>query len=697
MLLLGPSAQLDPEKQLLTIGERTVALQRKPYLVLQYLIENRHRMILRKELLDKFWDGKEVYDQSLSKAIGSIRKAFGEIRNGSMFIETRWGLGYRYVGPFLEDRRSTPPPVSRPEFVERRGAPDNVSDPARTSNGTLVAPQQPPQRASVAAAVHVIAPAVPEAASATRQASAPIAEIQRPEIHAPSRRSLAYLFAALAVVLIIVSLWFGLRHTGQNFSARSTTTVIRSLAVLPFTAEAGQEEDQYLGLGLADAVAAKLGTVPQLSVRSSTTVRSILGVHPDPALAGKRLEVQSLVEGEVHRAEDKVTITVRLLDGASGAELWSGSYNANDSNIFATEDSIAQQVSNALLPQFGMHAVKPSPAQDTLHPQAYSKYMKAEFFASTRTQTSLAKAVDLLKEAIQIDPNYARAYAALSDCYQLQGFYEFAPPAEAYPRAKAAALKALSLDNSIAEAHVSLLSTLADYDWDWQGVEREFKAAIAVDPNYAVAYQYYGYALLAMGRGPEALAAMKHAADLDPVSPSVQASLAWAYYLLRQNEQAVDQCNRVLELYPDFVPAHQLMGIVYSQMRSDGRAITELKRAESLEKDSAITPILIDYELARSGNREAAARDLNDLANRPGGASVPDYYLAAAWTAIGDKPKAIAALNRAFQSRSNWVIYLGYDPRFDDLRPEPEFRAMLKRVAQPHDAPVQTGTQASAQ
>src|SRR5262249_32760547 len=160
-------------------------------------------------------------------------------------------------------------------------------------------------------------------------------------------------------------------------------------------------------------------------------------------------------------------------------------------------------------------------------------------------------------------------YAALADCYQLQGFYHFVPPSEAYPQAKTAAQKALSLDDSIAEAHASLLSALADYDWDWPGVEREFKAIVAIDPNYAVAYQYYGYALFGMGRGDEAVSAMERAAELDPVSPSIQTSLAWAYYLHRQDERAADQCKRVLEMYPDFVPAHQLLGIVYGQMGAD--------------------------------------------------------------------------------------------------------------------------------
>ncbi len=653
MFVLG-SAYLDPEKQLLTIGARSVTLQRKPYQVLLWLIENRHRMVYREELLERFWDGKEVYDQSLSKAVGTIRKALGE-HGGEEFIETRWGLGYRYVGPFQE--------VS------------SVSDLPRN-----LLTLEPGNAASAAFATQVLAPeAIPALPAVSQTAVSPSAQV-------PARAGISrvwILSLAVALFAIVAFAFYAHRLEGGAQPPPSGPVAIHSLAVLPFTAQGNKEEDQYLGLGLADAVAAKLGTVPQLRVRSSTTVGSILGPHPDLASAGRKLEVQALVTGEIRRMDGKFAVTVRLLESATGADLWSGKFTTDNSNIFNTEDSIAQQVASALIPQFGIGALKTGP--DTTQPEAYSKYMKAEFFASMRTQTSLAKAIDLLNEVIELDPKYARAYAALADCYQLQGFYQFVPPSEAYPRSKAAALKALSMDNSLAEAHVSLLSTLTDYDWDWQGAEREFRAAIAIDPNYAVAYQYYGYALFGMGRGDEGIVAMKHAAELDPVSPSVQTSLAWGYFLLRRDEQAVDQCKRVLELYPDFVPAHQLLGLVYGQMNADKRSMAELNQAETLERDSAITPILLDGELARTGNRAEASRNLTAVMARADGASIPDYYVAAAWAAVGNNQKAQISLNRAYKVRSNWLIYLPYDPRFDGLRPDPEFQALLHKVAFSHN------------
>jgi TolB-like protein/DNA-binding winged helix-turn-helix (wHTH) protein/tetratricopeptide (TPR) repeat protein len=643
MFVLG-SATLDPGKQVLTVGTRIVTLQRKPYQVLLCLIENRHRMVYREELLHRFWDGKDVYDQSLSKAVGSIRKALGD-PEGSEFIETRWGLGYRYVGPFQE-------------LPAGGAATPDLAESAEYSGWVPLPEVSPPPPAGVAA------PSFP------------------PSVTIPRR---AWLFSVSAAALVAVLAVVFYAHSLQG-GAPSHVAVpggIHSLAVLPFTAQGNNEEDQYMGLGLADAVASKLDSVPQLRVRSSTTVGSILGAHPDPVSAGSKLEVQALVSGEIHRVDDQFAITVRLLDSATGANLWSGRFKTDNSNLFNTEDSIAQQVASALIPQFAMNAVRTG--ADTKQPEAYSKYMKAEFFASMRTQNSLAKAIDLLQQVIQIDPRYARAYAALSDCYQLQGFYHFAPPSEAYPRAKAAALKALSMDNSLVQAHVSLLSTLTDYDWDWQGAEREFKAAVAIDPNYAAAYQYYGYALFGRARGEEGLAAMKHAAELDPVSPSVQTSLAWGYFLLRRHDAALEQCKRVLELYPDFVPAHQLLGLVYAQTNADRQSMAELNQAKTLESDSAITPMLIAYELARSGKRAEASRELGTMVSHSHGAPIPDYYVAAAWAAAGDKEKAQTELNRAYQVRSNWLIYLPYDPRFDGLRSEPEFQALLHKVTYSRD------------
>ena len=492
-----------------------------------------------------------------------------------------------------------------------------------------------------------------------------------------------YLVAAVLTVAAILGIvgierWKRATKIEAATAASSYEERTRSVAVLPFRVDQGGAEDTYLGVGFSDAIADRLKTVEQLTVRSSSTIRTVLGTEADAKAAAQKLRVQAIVDGSLHREAGKIVVKVRVLE-PSGAETWSGTFSANNENIFSAEDSIARQVTTAILPRFGAWPSKPSSGPETARYDAYEKYMKAEFFATNRSRSALTKAVGLLEEAITIDPNYARAYAALANCYQLIGFYEYLPPSEAYPKAEEAARKAMSLDNSNSEAHVAMLSALTDYEHDWVGAEREFKATVAVDPNYASAYQYFGFALLGMGRGEEAVGVAKRAQELDPVSPSVQTSLAWALFLMRRNEESARECKRALELYPDFIPAHQLLGLVYGQMNDGNAALAEFSEAEALERDNPVTLILMTFELARSGKKAEARQALQGALARPGGSVVPDYYIAATWAEIGDKAKAMESLKRAEQHHSNWLIYLPYDPRFDGLRGDAAFRAAFEK------------------
>lgn len=665
MYVLG-STYLDTKKQLLVTAERSVALQRKPYLVLLHLIENRHRMITREELLERFWEGQEVYDQSVSKAIGSIRKAFGETKESSRYIETRWGSGYRYVGPFTEETSTLPAESADGETAGKHTESDTADTP---SGPNLVESEQ--RSADDYRAI----PASLSAAESQGKGSS------------RNRTFRVYLAAAVLTVGAVFAVVAAerQRHPSEiEAAAPPDAEPSRSVAVLPFRVDQWSAEDTYLGVGFSDAIADRLKTVEQLTVRSSSTIRTVLGTDADARAAAEKLRVQTVVDGNLHREAEKIIVKVRVL-GPTGAEVWSGTFSANNENIFSAEDSIARQVLTAILPHFGAWPSKPPSGPETAKYDAYEKYMKAEFFATNRSRSALTKAVQLLNEAIAIDPNYARAFAALANCYQLIGFYEYLPPSEAYMKSEEAARKAMSLDNSIAEAHVAMLSALTDYDRDWKGSEREFRATVAIDPNYAAAYQYYGFALIGMGRGEEAVGAMRRAKELDPVSPSVQTSLAWSLFLTRKYEESAQECKRALELYPDFIPAHQLLGIVYGQMNDDTSALTEFSEAEALERDNPVTLILMTHELARTGKKAEAKQALLGALAKPGASVVPDYYIAAAWTEIGDKGKALDSLRRAEQHHSNWLIYLPYDPRFDALRSDPAFRAAFQKMNAPKD------------
>ena len=659
MYVLG-STYLDTEKQLLVTAERTVALQRKPYLVLLHLIENRHRMITREELLQRFWDGQEVYDQSVSKAIGSIRKAFGETKESSRFIETRWGGGYRYVGPFSSQSSAGPSDALNP---------GGTSVSAGILKASAVEDEQTEE----------IEPTPGKKDEATENVELVLKNGRGYRVY------LATAVIAAAALTSIVAI-DRLRNPSETeaVTTASSAEAARSVAVLPFQVDRGSTEDTYLGVGFSDAIADRLKSVEQLTVRSSSTIRTVVGTEADAKAAAEKLRVQSIVEGNLHREAGKIIVKVRVL-GPTGAEFWSGTFSANNENIFSAQDSIARQVLTAILPQVGGQPSKPSAGPETAKYDAYEKYMKAEFFATNRSRSSLTKAVELLNDAIAIDPNYARAYASLANTYQLIGFYEYLAPSEAYPKAEEAARKALSLDKSNAEAHVAMLvgahGLRARLGWrgtriqGYRGDRSELRGGLSI----------LRICVVGDGTRRRSTGGDETREELDPVSPSVQTSLAWALFFLRRNEESARECKRALELYPDFIPAHQLLGIVYGQLNDASAALAEFSEAEALERDNPVTLILMTFELARSGKKAEARQALQGALARPGASVVPDYYIAASWSEIGDKAKALESLRRAEQHHSNWLIYLPYDPRFDALRSDPAFRAAFQKIGTPKD------------
>jgi len=312
--------------------------------------------------------------------------------------------------------------------------------------------------------------------------------------------------------------------------------------------------------------------------------------------------------------------------------------------------------------------------------EAYDDYLQARFFLADRHVEGLRKAIAYLQQAIDKDPGYAQAYAGLADCYALQGFYGFLSPNQSYPKAKAAAMKALQIDETVAEAHASLLNIKTDYDWDWLGAEREFKRAIELNPNYPPAYQWYGFDLLVMGRQGEAMAAMRRALDLDPVSSTANISQAWFFYLTRQYNKSIEQCLRTLELHPNFCVAHQMLGLTYDARGEFGQAIVELQKAKALSPGNLMTVAALGHVYAASGRGDEAQKMLDKLGLSSGESTPLPYHVAAIYVALDRNEEALRWLERAYQERSNWLIYLKLDPRFDRLRSERRFADLARRI-----------------
>ena len=496
-------------------------------------------------------------------------------------------------------------------------------------------------------------------------------------LHRPFLKRLVWISAPILMILALAAAYH------FRVSWRSSRTIPTSIAVLPLKPLNLGAEDSYLGLGLADALITRLSTLGRINVRSVGEIAKYGGLTEDPLVAGRELKVDSVLDGTIQRVGDRIRVTERLLSVENSSVLWAVQFDANFTDIFSLEDSVAQQGAAALLQELTGPEKHRLTKHDTANIEAYDDYLKARFFSTDRHAEGLRKAIDYLQQAIVKDPGYAQAYAGLADCYALQGFYGFLSPNQSYPKAKAAATKALQIDETVAEAHASLLSIKTDYDWDWVGAEKEFKRAIALNPNYPPAYQWYGFDLLVMGRQGEAMAAMRRALDLDPVSPTVNVSQAWFFYLTRQYNKSVEQCLRTLELHPNFCVAHQMLGLTYDVQGELEQAIAELQKAKALSPHNLMTIAVLGHAYATSGRRDEAQKMLDELGLSSGDSTPLSYYVAAVYVGLGRNEEALRWLERAYQERSNWLIYLKLDPRFDRLRSERRFADLARRIGLP--------------
>jgi len=415
-----------------------------------------------------------------------------------------------------------------------------------------------------------------------------------------------------------------------------------------------------------------------MNVRPLESVRQYSGAGIDPLRAGHELAVAAVLHGDIQREGSKIRVTMRLLNVANGAPLWADQVDSTVSDMFGLEDSVAADVARALLPNAVLQAHSPHPPPT--NNEAYEDYMKGRFFWSRRTAESLGKSVEFFQQAITKDSRYAQAYAGIADAYTLLGFYDFLPPAESYPKAKQAALKAVALDDGLADAHASLLSIETDYDWDWTGAEREFQRAIELNPNYAAAYQWHAYVHLANGNVDGANADLDHAMQLDPLSPGINISSAWPYYLGRRYDFTIKRCEKALELYPDFVVARQVLAMGYTQHGEYPNATAELRKVQALDPANPMTELLFAHLYAVSGRRDEAEQALQHVFRSRSRFKIPSYYVAAVYAALGRKDEAFQWLDRAYAERSNWLIYLKLDPRFDTLRTDPRFATVLKQI-----------------
>ncbi|HTO76032.1 MAG TPA: protein kinase [Thermoanaerobaculia bacterium] len=512
-----------------------------------------------------------------------------------------------------------------------------------------------------------------------------VAAIARPAPRAPSAWKRAGL-AALAAILLASAVYLATRfrpgHRASPAPEGGTGPhAIRSLAVLPLDNYSGDPGQDYFAEGMTDELTADLATISQLRVISRGSAMQFKGKNrpPTPEIA-KALDVDAVVEGSVIRSGDKVRITAQLIDARADRHLWAKSFERNSRDVLALQDELASAIAQEIHVQLTPDEQSRLTRSATVNPEAYDAYLKGRYFFNRPSDENLEKAIAQFEDAIKLDPNYAPAFAGLSDAYQWAGYNEgILTASQTRPKAKDAAERAIALDNESAEAHTSLAGLKIWYEYDWAGGEAEFRKALALNPNYAFAHDQLGLTLAFQGRLDEAIAEGKRAAELDPLSPQIPADSLPAIAWQSRYSAAHEMARRGAELDPTYFFPPYMDGWVDFQAGKPGDAIPKLQKAKAMGAPAFVSALLA-CAYGASGDRIRAMAELEDLKKKSPGGSVTPFNLALVYIGLGDRSGAIDSLDQAYASDSEWLGWLRNDRIFDPLRSEPRFVALLKKL-----------------
>jgi Tol biopolymer transport system component/serine/threonine protein kinase/tetratricopeptide (TPR) repeat protein len=453
---------------------------------------------------------------------------------------------------------------------------------------------------------------------------------------------------------------------------------MRSLAVLPFSTVGAQGDDQYLGVGIADELTNKLGELDEITLRTSGAVRRYLGSNKSAIEAGRELKVDYVLGGWVERVGERVQTALELTEVEGGRVLWAERFNERFTDISTLQTSISERVVRALSLELTGDERQRLAKHYTENSEAQQLYLAGRYHWGKRTPEGLRQAIANFEQAIAKDSGFALAYAGLADCYALQNWYLEPPPPDAFARAKQAAERAVALDDSLAEAHVSLANAKFHYDRDWQGAAAEFRRAISLNPNYPTAHHWYAFNLSAMERHDDALAEIKRAEELDPRSAVIATAVANVLFHARRFDEAIEQCRKALAMDPGSLPAHIVLRWNYEKKGMTDEAFRIYEKERAFAGDTPTTRAKLAHVLAVSGRVEESRRILQELVARRRQQWVTAYEIAVVYSLLGDRDNAFIWLDRAEREHAVGYTYLRVDPRLDNLRGDPRYAQLLR-------------------
>ncbi|MGB9243950.1 MAG: protein kinase [Candidatus Acidiferrales bacterium] len=485
-----------------------------------------------------------------------------------------------------------------------------------------------------------------------------------------------------------------LSPSGELMSRRSTddtralrahraSKTIDSLAVLPFDNASRDPEYDYLSDGITASLINILATVPKLRVMAQSTVFRFKGRAIDPQATGRDLNVRAVLTGRVMQSGGSLRIGAELVDVATGSRLWGAQYDRKSGDIFAIQDDISNEIAEKLKLQLTHAQKKRLTRHHTEDPEAYRIYLKGRHHWNRWTEEGFYKAIEYFQQAIEKDPAYALAHAGVADSYVLLGWNSYLPPKDAFPKAKAAALTALEFDPDLGEAHTPLAAVLWLYDWQWPEAEKEFKRSLELNPTYPTANHWHAEYVMTMRRHAEAITEMKTSQALDPLSLIINVAIGWAYYTARRYDEALAQLKQTVELDPNYPVTYWILGMVHRTLGRNATAIAEGEKGVRLSGGSPLMRAALAHSYGKAGRKKEALQILDELTSLATCKYVAPHFFAGIHIGLGENDRALDYLEKSYEDHSHWLIYLHIDPVMDDLRAEPRFQDLLKRVGLP--------------
>lgn len=638
--------RLDAAERVLLRDRELVPLTPKVFDILLALVEHGGHIVEKDDLMKRVWPDSFVEEGNLTQNVSLLRKALGENSGGSPFIETVARRGYRFVATITEGR------------ADGNGHPaiTNVREIISVEMATASMIAAEPIKAGVGQAYQNGGSAL-----AVTEGSRPrfsLAKVTRP------------IFAVALAAVVIGAL--GVAYFTNRGSAGSlVVSPIESIAVLPFVDDAADSDAEYLNDKIAESLINSLSKLPKLRVVPRSVVANYKGKDLDPRQIGLDLKVRAVVTGRVRRHGDTISIQADLIDVDNVAQIWGQLYDRKLADILVAQDDISRDIFENLRLKLNVEEKK--------HLEAYRLYLKGRNSWNKRTAEGLQQGIEYFQQAIDTDANYAPAYAGLADCYNMLVVYGRRAPSDGFPKAKDAAIKALEIDETLAEAHTSLAFIKFRWDRDRVETEREFLQAIKLKPSYAPAHQWYSSYLVALERFDEAIAEAKRTQELEPLSFTASSHLGWILYLAGQNDRAIAQCTRILSLDANVFTALRYRGLAYEAKGMYPEAIADFQKGVKLS-GSPLMLALLGHAYAASGKKADAERVLGDLQDLQGRQYVSAYTVAAIYAGLGDKDQAFKWLEKANEEHDIWLMNLKVDPVFSKLRSDRRFTDLLTRA-----------------